>query len=232
MPSPSHVIEQHDLRDRTGVFRDRRHAGELLAGLLEAFRDKDAVVLGIPAGGIPVAAELARHLKLPLDVAVVSKVTLPWNTEVGIGAVAFDGTVRLNEILVFESRLSDEQVQEGIEATRAKVNRRVEQLRGAAPFPDLKKRTVILVDDGLASGFTMQVAVEAVRKRNAESVVVAVPTGHDSSVRKLAKMADAVYCLNVRGGFHYAVADAYQDWHDLPEKEARKVLEGFSRGRH
>jgi len=214
------IIEHPELRDRARVFRDRRHAGEVLAEMLTAYRKADAMVLAIPAGGVPVAAAIAVQLHLPLDVAVVSKITLPWNTEAGYGAVAFDGTMRLNEDLVAHLALTEEQVQEGIGQTTQKVLRRVKRFRGDLPFPDLTKRRAILVDDGLASGFTMLVAIEALRKAGAQHICVAIPTGHASSLPRMAQEVEAFYCANIRTGFSFAVADAYEAWTDVAEEEA------------
>jgi predicted phosphoribosyltransferase len=181
-------------------------------------------VLAIPAGGVPVAAAVASSLALPLDIAVVSKITLPWNTEVGYGAVAFDGTVRLNQELVRRAELGEEEIRRGVEETGAKVRRRIAELRGAEEAPDLSGRSAVVVDDGLASGFTMLTAVEALRKTGPSRIVVAVPTGSLHSVEDLAARADALYCANVRGGWSFAVADAYQSWYDVPESEVRELL--------
>ena len=213
-----------ELRGRTRVFRDRTHAGAVLAGMLGELRGTGALVLAVPAGGVPVAAELARRLGLPLDVAVVSKITLPWNTEAGYGAVAFDGTIRINEPLVARAGLSARQVEAGIEETLAKVQRRVRSFRGARPPPDLPGRPAVLVDDGLASGFTMATAVAALRKAGAERLYVAVPTAHEEAAGRLAPGVDAVYVANLRSGPVFAVADAYERWRDVPEDEARKIL--------
>jgi predicted phosphoribosyltransferase len=221
----SAISEVSELRDRVGVFRDRAHAGEVLAAMLEGFRGADALVLAVPAGGVPVAREVAARLGLALDVAVVSKVLLPWNTEAGYGAVAFDGTVRLNEALLPRLGLSTREVEEGVERTRQKVVRRVEAFRPGRPWPELNERPVILIDDGLASGFTMFVAIEAVRHRGAREVTVAVPTGHQDTVARLARSVEAVYCANVRGGRSFAVASAYLNWHDVSEEEAQRVLD-------
>jgi predicted phosphoribosyltransferase len=177
-------------------------------------------VLAIPAGGVPVAAVIAERLRIPLDVAVVSKITLPWNTEAGYGAVAFDGTMRLNEALVAHLGLTEEQIQQGIAQTTQKVLRRAKRFRGDRPFPDLAKRQAILVDDGLASGFTMLKAVEALRKAGAQHLCVAVPTGHGSSLPRMASEVEALYCANIRSGFSFAVADAYEAWTDVTEEEA------------
>jgi predicted phosphoribosyltransferase len=218
----------HDLphlRDRVHVFADRAAAGAVLADMLAEYRDSDAIVLAIPAGGVPVGAAVAQKLSLPLDVAVVSKITLPWNTEAGYGAVAFDGTVRLNEALVARTRLTEEEIERGTAETTEKVATRTRALRGDRPLPAVAQRPVILVDDGLASGFTMRVAVEALRKADAGRIIVAAPTGHDHSVQALKREVDAIHCPNIRGGWRYAVAEAYERWHDVGLDEAKRLLD-------
>jgi predicted phosphoribosyltransferase len=216
--------EQPGLRDRVGVFRDRTEAGEVVAGMLGEFRGSEATVLAIPAGGLPVGAAVASALALPLDVAVVSKITLPWNTEVGYGAVAFDGTVRLNHDLVRGVGLGEEEIRRGIEETGVKVRRRVAALRGAEDALDLSGRSAIVVDDGLASGFTMRTALAALRRVGASRIVIAVPTGSMKTVEELASRTDDLYCANIRGGWSFAVADAYRRWYDVDEGEAREIL--------
>ncbi len=225
--SAKNIVDLAELRDRVNVFRDRTHAGKILAGMLDSYRNTDAIVLGIPAGGVPVAAVLANHINLLLDVLVVNKITLPWNTEAGYGAVASDGTVRLNEKLLPRLRLSEDEIQQGIEKTLQKVNHRVKSLRGERAFPDLSKQTVILVDDGLASGFTLLVGVEALRKASAGQIMVAVPTGHWDSVQMMAHQVEAVYCANIRQGWSFAVADAYERWSDVSDEEVVEVIKKF-----
>jgi predicted phosphoribosyltransferase len=187
-------------------------------------KESDAVVMGIPAGGIPVAAVVARALGFKLDVAVVSKITLPWNTEAGYGAVAFDGSLRLNEALIRQSGLSREQVQAGIDKTRVKVAERVRRLRGGKPMTDLSGKIVIVVDDGLASGYTMRAAVEALARCGAVQMIVAVPTGHAAAVDEIARQVHTLYCPNIRSSPRYAVADAYENWTDVSDSEAETVL--------
>lgn len=218
------VTELPGLRDRLHVFRDRPHAGEILAGMLEDYRASRTLVMAIPAGGIPVAASLARRLSLPLDVAVVSKITLPWNTEAGYGAVAFDGTVRLNRDLLSRLGLSEKEIEAGKAATTGKVERRVEKFRGEPSYPALIRERVILVDDGLASGFTLLVGVEALKKSGTGEIIVAVPTGSAGAVRRVTAEVDRLYCANVRGGWSFAVADAYERWTDVSEEEALRIF--------
>jgi predicted phosphoribosyltransferase len=215
--------ECDELRDRIHVFRDRIHAGRLLAELVDGHVGDDALVLAIPAGGVPVAAALADARGLPLDVAVVSKVTLPWNSEVGYGAAAYDGSVELNRPLVEDLGLGEETLRRGIEETRRKVARRVAAMR-PGDDPLRPTGTAILVDDGLASGVTMRVAVAALRRGGAARIAVAVPTGSLRAVRDLEPRVDALFCANVRSGPRFAVAEAYQRWNDVTESEALRLL--------
>jgi len=183
----SNIIDLPELREQTHVFKDRAQAGQVLAKMLAAHDKQAGIILAIPAGGVPVGVVMAEKTGLDFDVAVVSKITLPWNTEAGYGAVAFDGTVTLNKDMLRRVNLTAEDVKKGIEKTTAKVARRVTKLRGGQPFPDLGNRSAILVDDGLASGFTMRVAVAALRNAGARRIVVAVPTGHRHSAEMIAR---------------------------------------------
>jgi len=220
------IFELQHFRNRMGVFRDRSSAGGVLSKMLEGYKNGSALVLAIPAGGVAVAAVIARELLLPLDVAVVSKITPSWNTEVGYGAVAFDGTVMLNEVLLARFHLSREEVEQGIAKTRTKVHRRLKMLRGDRPFPELS-RPVILVDDGLASGFTLHVAIQALKKAGTHEIILAVPTAHEESLDRVLGEVESVYCPNIRGGSSFAVADAYESWSDVEEQEVAERLKEF-----
>ena len=220
----SNIIDLPELREQTHVFQDRTHAGQVLARMLKHDNKQTGTILAIPAGGVPVGKVIAEKTGLDFDLAVVSKITLPWNTEAGYGAVAFDGTVKLNEDLIRRVSLTAEDVKEGIEKTTAKVSRRVSILRGQKPFPDLVNRSVILVDDGLASGFTMRAAVLALRNAGAGRIIVAVPTGHRHSVEIVAQEVEKLYCANIRGGYSYAVASAYYQWSDVSEEDVVNIM--------
>lgn len=222
------IIDLPELRDRRHVFRDREHAGQVLAGMLADLRGSDALVFAIPAGGVPVAARLAEALGLALDVAVVSKITLPWNTEVGCGAIAFDGSMLLNEGLIAQVGLSQADLRTVITRTREKVRRRVALLRQGRPWPDLSDRLALVVDDGLASGYTMQVAIQALRRLGAERIYVAVPTAHRQAAQWIAMQTQALYCANLRGGWGFAVAEAYAQWTDVDEDEVLRFLGSHS----
>ncbi|HEX2332282.1 MAG TPA: phosphoribosyltransferase family protein [Burkholderiales bacterium] len=204
------------------AFRDRAAAGARLAAMLEKYRGSDAVVLAIPAGGVPVGAALARELGLSLHAAPVSKVLYPWTTESGFGAVAFDGSVWLDEEAVENSPLTKTQVEKAVGDARAKVERRTRRF-GVDPSA-LKNSTVILVDDGIAAGSTMRTAIAALRKLGASRIIVAVPTAPSRSLEAMRKLADEIACPNIRGGGSFAVADAYQEWHDLSDDEVEAML--------
>jgi len=221
----SNVIDEPAYRDRRFVFKDRLHAGELLAIKLKGHVTKENVqLLAIPAGGVPVGYMVAKGLDVPLDVVVVRKVQIPWNPEAGFGAVAWDGTVILNEPLVRQLGLTTELIQLCISKTQEGVEERLEKFRGEKPPPDLRDKTVIMVDDGLASGFTMLAAVKSVRNQGPEKVIVAVPTASTSAVQLVVPSVDKLICLNIRGGPFFAVADAYQKWYDLSDEEVVEFL--------
>ena len=226
------IIERPDLRGRSHVFRDRANAGAVLAEMLAAHIEhrSHAMVLAIPAGGVPVAVPIAERLALPLDLAVVSKITLPWNPEMGYGAVAFDGSVCLNDPLLRQIGLSKAQVEAGIAHTRDKVARRNADLRRGRDYVALSGADTVLVDDGLASGFTMRAAIAAVQAAGAATITVAAPTGHESAAQAIAGSVEAVYCANVCGGQSFAVAEAYVGWSDVDEETVRTILSDFGRG--
>lgn len=218
-------IDSPELRGCVGVFRDREHAGRALARLLPRLPFESPLLLAIPAGGVPVAVAAARALGWPLDVAAVSKLTPPWNREVGYGAVAWDGGVLLNDALVARLRLPPEEIAAETRRKQHKVERRMRQFRRNSPPLALAGRHAVLVDDGLASGFTVRAAIAACRRAGAARIAVAIPTGHGEALAALEGSVDAVVCANLRHGPRFAVADAYQDWHDVPDARAEILLE-------
>jgi putative phosphoribosyl transferase len=220
------LFEDRALHNRTYVFKDRTDAGRLLAKRISPFVAPDFLVLAIPAGGIPVALEVARELKLPLDLMIVRKIQIPGNTEAGFGAVGPDGEVIFNEDLLRGLRLSKKEIEEQVERTRKGVEARVRQFRGMRPFPEGTGRTVILIDDGLASGYTMGEAVRFLRRKQAGKILVAVPTAPQSTIDRLLPLVEEIHCLNVRTSYPFAVAEAYRNWYDLSDREALELLKG------
>lgn len=205
-------------------FRDRDAAGTRLAAMLGKYRGGSAIVLAIPAGGVPVGAAIARDLGLSLRAAPVSKMLYPWTTESGFGAVAFDGSVWIDQAAVEGHGLTSSQVEKATADARAKVERRSKKLSRGNALRDLSGKTVILVDDGIAAGSTMRTAIDALRKLGAGRVVVAVPTAPARSLEAMRKLADEIVCADIRSGASFAVADAYEEWRDLSDDEVEAML--------
>lgn len=220
------IIEDPSLRNRCGVFQDRHEAGELLAIALESFRGKDAIVLAIPSGGVPIGLAIATHLDLPFDLFIVRKLPIPGNPEAGFGAISLEGDVVLNHAVVRMLGLSDTEIEEQADSVRVELRARERIFRGKRPPLDLRGRTVILTDDGLASGYTMMAAVRMVRRHKPHEIVLAVPTASLSTIDLLAREVDRIICLNVRTGSYFAVAEAYRNWHDLSREEVVDLLRG------
>lgn len=218
------LIEETSLRDRVHVFSDRKEAGRLLARKLSSYKETDSIVFGIPSGGVPVASEIAKALSLPLDLIIVRKIQIPYNPESGFGAVGPDGRVIFNEILLNRLNLTDDEIREQVKNTMDMIQRRDHLFRGDRPYPQLKGKNVILVDDGLASGYTMLSAVRFIKRHGPEKIVVAVPTASKRTIDYIIPETDELLCLNVRTGFSFAVADAYINWYDLTDKEVLDIL--------
>jgi len=218
------VIEDTALRNRTFVFRDRDHAGGALAEKLKGYEKSGAYVLAIPAGGVPIGLILSKRLKLHFDIIPVRKIHIPWNREAGFGAISWDGVVLFNEPLLQSLGLTEEEVSSCIEEEREDIVKRMRLFRGDKPFPDLRGKTVILVDDGMASGFSMFAAIESAKRGNAKGIVVAVPTGSENAVNLVKSHVDRLVCLNIRTGPVFAVADAYKAWRDLKEEDVTEML--------
>ena len=218
------LIEDTSLRDRVHVFSDRNEAGRLLARKLTPYKESDSMIFGIPSGGVPVASEIAKALSLPLDLIIVRKIQIPYNPEAGFGAVGPDGRVIFNEILLNRLNLTDDEIREQVKNTMDMIQKRNHLFRGDRPYPQLKGKTVILVDDGLASGYTMLSAVRFIKSHGPEKIVVAVPTASKRTIDYIIPETDELLCLNVRTGFSFAVADAYTNWYDLTDKEVLDIL--------
>jgi predicted phosphoribosyltransferase len=225
------LIEDPRLRDRTYVFVDRADAGRRLARLLLDYQAQEVHLFAIPAGGVPVAAQIARALQIPVDLVIVRKVQIPWTTEAGFGALNPAGEAIFNEELLRRLPLSPQEIDTQVKKTAATMRQREVRLRGGRPYPDLAGRAVILVDDGLASGYTMRAAIRFLKAKGAGKIIVAVPTGSARTVQDLLPLADELICLNVRGGLSFAVAEAYENWYDLTEEEVLKILDSLIPGK-
>jgi len=225
------IIENPEWRNREGVYADRHEAGRVVASYLKAHSCPEAVVLGIPAGGVPVGLEIARCLKTAFDLLIIRKIPIPGNTEAGFGAVSLEGDLVLNESLVKQLGLSRQDIERLITPVKNLIKERNSMFRKGRPFPSLAAKTVILVDDGLASGYTMGAATEVVRRKEPQSAIIAVPTAPLETIERLQKSADMIICPNIREGYYFAVASAYREWHDLSNEEVLAFLNAEGRMR-
>jgi putative phosphoribosyl transferase len=219
------IIDSPRFREQQFVFRDRHDAGQQLGAFIKRLPAiSNPLVLAIPAGGVPIGTEVAKVLNAPFSVAIVRKIRIPGTTESGFGAVTWEGRVLINERLRVALGLSDTEVERAVATTMDNVTERVARFTGRNPVPEMTGKTVILTDDGLASGFTMIAAVQGIRFHKPARILVAVPTASLSSAELVAREADLVVCLNIRSGHTFAVADAYREWHDLTDHEVREEL--------
>jgi putative phosphoribosyl transferase len=212
-------------------FADRADAGRQLARALDGVvTDRDALVLGLPRGGVPVAAVIAAALDLPLDVLCVRKLGLPFQPELAMGAVAGGGAVVRNEDVLATVPAAETTFERVLEHERAELERRERAYRGAAPALDVKDRAVIVVDDGLATGATMEAAVRALQALEARTIVVAVPVGAPESVARIAQCADRVVCLHAPMMFG-AVGAFYAAFEQTSDAEVSALLAAAHRRR-
>lgn len=204
-------------------FEDRHDAGRRLAALLEPFRGERPVVVGIPRGGVPVAAEVARALGAPLDIAVVRKIGAPQNPEYAVGALAEGGVHVLSEEAVRTLRLSEAELQALVARTDRELRERLERYRGAREPVELGGRTAILVDDGLATGSSALAALGSLRERGAARLILAVPVAAPASVRALRDYADEVVCVEMPDDL-WAVGYWYEDFRPTTDEEVAELL--------
>ena len=220
MDRPSGFLRRTSRR----TFRDRREAGRVLAEELAAYRGKDGLlVLGLARGGVPVGWEVAAALRAELDVFLVRKLGVPQWSELAMGALASGGVVVMNDNVLSSLSISDEQVREVVDRETAELNRREQAYRGGRPVADPHGKTVIVVDDGIATGASMLAAVRALRASSPESLVVAVPVGPQSVSKLLAQEADDVVCATMPNDFE-AVGQVFVDFHQVSDDEVRDLL--------
>jgi putative phosphoribosyl transferase len=205
------------------LFYDRTDAGRRLAKLLKRRIQGPCIVLAIPRGGVVVGYEVAKELGCPLDVVISRKVGAPAQPELAVGAVAEDGAVFVDEEIAGLVGVSRDYVERRAREELREVRRRAEEYRGGREMPDLSGKTVILVDDGLATGLTMMAAVHMARNKGAEKVVVAVPVSPPETVAKLRRHADEVICLETPTNF-YAIGQFYDRFDQLTDEETNSIL--------
>jgi predicted phosphoribosyltransferase len=206
-------------------FRDRHDAGRRLAAQLVAYANRpDVIVLALPRGGVPVGFEVASALGAPLEVFIVRKIGLPWHEELAIGAIASGGVRVLDRNLINAAGVSDADLERVTAEALTELNRRERQYRDNRPFPDLTGKTVILVDDGLATGATMHAAVEALRQEGPARIVVGVPVAAPDTCDAFRTIADEIVCAETPEPFQ-AVGLWYDDFSQTTDEEVHDLLD-------
>ena len=224
------IIDDPRLREKRFIFHNRHDAGKQLGAFLKTLPDiRNPLVLAIPAGGVPIGREVALALAAPFSLAIVRKIRIPGTTESGFGAVTWDGQILINERLRTALGLSGPEVEQAVAETEKNVRERVARFAQGRPVPEMADKLVILTDDGLASGYTMLAAAKSIRRHRPAGIIVAVPTGSASSAELVAAQADRLVCLNIRSGRNFAVAEAYEEWYDLDDREVLEELAGMPR---
>jgi putative phosphoribosyl transferase len=207
-----------------GSFRDREDAGRRLAQRLEQYRDEDPIILALPRGGVPVAYEISRALRAPLDIFIARKLGAPGRRELGIGAVAQGGVRVLNERAVEALEIPEEYIERTAKEETEEIERRLGLLRRDRPQPEVGKRTAILVDDGLATGVTARAAIAALRRRDPRCLVLAVPVCAQHSTELLRPEVDELVCLETPSDL-VAISFWYEDFYQVPDEEVIELLE-------
>jgi len=206
------------------IFTDRSDAGKQLAKELSKFKGQDdVIVLGLPRGGVPVAFEVAEALKLPLDVFIVRKLGVPGQSELAMGAIASGDIQVLNDSVVRRAGISDAQIEEVAEQEKEELKKREKAYRGARPDINLQGKTVLLVDDGLATGASMRAAISALREHNPDKIIVAVPTAPPDTCQEFEPEVDQIICLRTPSPF-WGVGGSYQNFSQTTNEEVRNLL--------
>jgi putative phosphoribosyl transferase len=206
------------------IYRDRADAGRQLAARLTAYRDEHPIVLALPRGGVPVGFEVARALNAPLDVFPVRKLGAPGHRELGVGAIAPEGVYVLNRAAIAALGITREQLEEVVKEETAELERRLRQYRGDRPMPDLRDRTVIIVDDGLATGVSAVAAIRAIRKHQPRRIVLAVPVCAPETVDELRGEVDDIVCAARPQNF-IGVGLWYERFDQTTDEEVQDLLE-------
>ncbi len=204
-------------------FSDRKDAGQRLASALDAYRDRHAVVLALPRGGVPVAYEVARHLNAPLELLLVRKIGLPGQRELAMGAVATGNVVIRNEEVIRIAGIDEAEFAAELAREQAELERRRQAYLGDRSPIDVAGRVAIVVDDGIATGSTMRAALKAVAAAKPAEIVLAVPVAPPETVASLKRHADKVVCLQMPPGFA-AIGNYYADFHQLTDDDVRRLM--------
>lgn len=205
------------------MFLDRKDAGEKLSIELEKFKDENSIVLAIPRGGIVTAYETIKKFGFEWDLIIPRKIGLPHNKEIAIGAISLDETYLFNEEYIDMLNISQEYLKKEIFEQTEEIKRRLNKYKGNENFPDVKNKTVIIIDDGIATGFTIQVAIKEIKKHDVKKIILAVPVAPQDTISILEKIVDEVICLFIPYEF-YAVGSYYKSFEQTTDEEVFNIV--------
>lgn len=220
-------------------FESRYEAGEILAASIKVDKKnlydqilktpREYFCFAIPNGGVPVSEGFCSHFKLNFDILIVRKIKIPYNTEAGFGSVTTDGTVLINEPLLSHLNLSEQTIKDSIELTKTEIRERLKFYNKEVELEkfyehNIKNKRIFILDDGLASGFTMLAAINMIQQYSPKKIFIAVPTAPLRTVDKVKRKVDEIFCPNIRDVMWFAVADAYKNWYDVPESEVLEII--------
>jgi putative phosphoribosyl transferase len=204
------------------VFDDRKDAGKKLARALEKYKDKKVLVLAIPKGGVEVGCQVAAYLNADFSIIISRKLPFPDNPEAGFGAIAEDGSAFIFDFA--RDMYPKDTIDRILLEQKSEIERRIEVLRKGKPLPEIRARTVILVDDGIAMGSTMRASIKLCKNKKAKKIIVAAPVAGRDTARSIARMVDEIIILETPI-FFQAVAQVYKNWYDVPDEEVIKILD-------
>ena len=210
------------------MFLDRQDAGKKLSMLLEKFKDENPIILAIPRGGIVTAYETIKKLGCKWDLIIPRKIGAPLNKEVAIGAISLDGTYIFNEKYINILNISQEYIKTEIFEQTEEIKRRLVKYKGNENFPDVKDKTIIIIDDGIATGFTIQAAIHSIKKHDAKKIILAVPVAPQDAISQLEKIVDEVICLIIPDEF-YAVGLHYKSFEQTTDEEVFNIVKELNK---
>jgi predicted phosphoribosyltransferase len=210
------------------MFEDRREAGRKLGKALDKYRGENVIVLAVPKGGVEVGCQAAKYLEADFSLIVIRKLPFPDNPESGFGAVAEDGSSFIYE--QFASFYPEQTVQKIIEEQKREIERRIHVLRKGSPLPELKDRTVVVIDDGIAMGSTMRASIKLCQNKGAKKIVVASPVAGREVAATIGQMVDEIVILE-KPAFFRAVAQVYRNWYDVSDQEVITIMENYQASR-
>ena len=205
------------------MFVDRKDAGEKLSIALAKFKDENPIILAIPRGGIVTAYDTIKNFGFEWDLIIPRKISSPHNKEIAIGAISLDETYLFNEKYIDMLNISQEYIKKEIFEQTEEIKRRLNKYKGNDNFPDVKNKTVIIIDDGIATGFTIQAAIKYIKKHNAKKIILAVPVAPQNTISQLEKIVDEVICLFIPYEF-YAIGSYYKNFEQTTDEEVFNIV--------